>query len=128
MITIKDFTKEMREEIALTIGMCFKRFGINAPIHFEDYVLRNGETVLRVWTDNFQTQPVLFDSVFISGDGYLSEYENDNDDKHDIYNLSFTFYYHYQTFKRGSNGGDFCQINFRSYERSMRVAFIGMTF
>lgn len=127
MITIKDFTKEMREEIAQTIGMCFKRFGINARINFQDYVLRNGETILRVWTDNFQTQPVLFDSVYISGDGYLSEYENDNGDKCGIYNLSFTFYYNYQTFTRGSNGGEFCKINFRLFEGNMRVAFIGLT-
>lgn len=119
---ILDFTENMREEIRIEIENCLMRFGINTRIYMTDIPLRNGETILKVKSDSFQTQPCLFKSVNIEGSGHLTQ------EKNEFYELFFVLDFRYETFTNGKNGTHLCNINFRLSDNSTRIYLRDITF
>ena len=119
---ISDFTENIREEIRTEIENCLMRFGINSKIHITDRTLRNGETILKINSDSFQTQPCLFKSVNIEGTGHLTE------DKEGMYELFFVLDFRYETFTGGYNGTNFCNINFRVSDNATCIFLRDITF
>lgn len=119
---ISDFTENMREEIRTEIENCLMRFGINSKIHMTDKTLRNGEAILMINSDSFQTQPCLFKSVNIEGTGYLTQ------EKNEFYELSFVLDFRYETFTNGYNGTHLCNINFILSDNSTSIRLRDITF
>jgi len=119
---INDFTENIREEIRTDIENCLMRFGINTKIHMTDRTLRNGEAILIIDSDSFQTQPCLFKSVKIEGSGHLTE------DEEGGYELFFVLDFRYETFTGGSNGTHLCNINFRLSDNSTHIVIRDITF
>lgn len=119
---ISDFTENIREEIRTDIENCLMRFGINAKIHMTEKKLRNGEAILKINSDSFQTQPCLFKSVKIEGTGHLTE------DKEGMYELFFVLDFRYTTFTDGYNGTHLCNINFRLSDNSTHICLRDITF
>ena len=119
---ISDFTENIREEIRTEIENCLMRFGINSKIHMAEKKLRNGEAILIINSDSFQTQPCLFKSVKIEGTGHLTQ------DEEGGYELFFVLEFRYETFTGGYNGTHFCNINFRVSDNATRILLKDVTF
>lgn len=118
MMNVRDFTEEMRNEIVNAAKRSLMMIGVTADITISVNEMKNR---IKLETAKFNTTPVIYQSVEISGDADLCEVVG-----HDgIYDLDFYLNYWFTTFSGGHNGTSLGALNFRVFEESKEVRFIG---
>lgn len=123
MITFNDFTEEMRQDIIDAVKNGLLKLGINAQVTLSAKTLRDGREYISVETSEFNTTPVIYKSIHIYGGGSIT----DVDGNPQVYDMYVSLKYGFNYFSGGTNGVDIGTIRFRIFERTMRVACLGLT-
>lgn len=121
----KDITDEMRQDIINYTKESLLKLGIDVDVTLKEITNCKGEVYLRIETSKFNTTPVIYKSIKVNGSSPLCHIEDE--DRDDVYDLSFSLYYDFEYFGGASNGVRIGFLNFRVFEKSMRVAFLGLT-
>lgn len=103
-----ELREEVKEFILSEVQMSVMRLGISAPLVLvvdKDY--RCSE-YLAIESAKFQTSPVLFKEVWISG--VISVF--DEDQNVNCYNVVVTLNYNWRSFRGGTNGTELGDIRF----------------
>lgn len=120
---ISDFTEEMRDDIIRCAKRSLLKLGIN-NVDVKLEVRKRSYDVdeyLHIETSDFNTTPVIYESIKIDGTGYLSTII----DHTDVYDLCIYLGYRFEYFSSGTNGVDIGTLKFRVFEKSKRIAFAG---
>lgn len=122
---ISDFTEEMRDDIIRYAQRSLLKLGINdvdVILEVRKYSYTEDEYLL-LETSEFNTTPVIYESIKIDGTGTLSPMK----DHTNVYDLCITLGYRFILFSGGSNGAGIGTLNYRVFEESKRIAFLGFT-
>ena len=121
MITINDFTQEMYNDIIAAAKRSLVMFGINADVN----VTRDGKNknVLMLNSSEFNTIPVVFQSIHINGWAELEDVEGNDKVKDLVFPLSYRFEY----FNGGYNGAYLGTLKFRVFVDNPQIRFVGFT-
>lgn len=118
MMNVRDFTEEMRNEIVEAAKNSLMKLGIMADVAI---ILDDKHNRVEIDTASFNTTPVIYKSITVSGGARLSEVED-----HDgVYDLNIHLDYWFKSFGGGSNGMSLGTLKFRVFENSGRVGFVG---
>ena len=120
---ISDFTEEMRDDIIRYAKRSLLKLGINI-VDVKLEVRKHSYTVdeyLRIETSEFNTTPVIYESIKIDGTGTLIPIK----DHTDVYDLCISLGYRFKYFGGGKNGVDIGTLKFRVFDASKRIAFVG---
>ena len=117
-MNVRDFTEEMRSEIVEAAKNSLMKLGIMADVAM---ILNEKKNRVKLETASFNTTPVIYKSITISGVAELVEFE----DREGVYDLNFHLDYWFKYFGGGYNGVSLGELKFRVFEKSMRVAFLG---
>ncbi len=118
MMNVRDFTEEMRNAIVEAAHNSLMRLGIMADVVM---ILNEEKNRIKLETAKFNTTPVIYKSIEVSGSAELVEVEGYDG----VYNLNFHLNYWFQYFGGGSNGVAIGTLEFRVFENSERVVFVG---
>ena len=120
----KDFTEEMRQEIVDAVKEKLMKLGVEVDVTLDIFISpNNGNEYIRITSSAFNSTPVIYKHICIKGSGCLTEV----DGRPDIYDLRIPIDYRFEYFGGGSNGVTIGEIHFRVFERTMRVACLGLT-
>ena len=122
-MTYNDLTEEMRNDIVSAVKRSLLRLGINVDVTLSAKKLYNGKEFVEVKTSEFNTVPVIYKVITVTGGGYIVPY----DGKDDVFTLALYLDYHFDYFTGGENGVDIGVMNFRIFTKTQRVAFLGFT-
>ena len=120
MMQFEDFTEEMRNAIIEAAKQSLLKIGVTANIGLE---LSSGRTEkATLTTEAFNTTPVIYKRVNISGNAELEPVEGHEG----VYDLNFYLSYWFETFSGGHNGTSLGTLKFRVFDSGYdKVRFIG---
>lgn len=116
MMKISDFTADMKSEIIKAAKRSLIMIGVTADVHLDCK-----ERYVKLSTDKFNTTPVIYESVRISGSGELSGVSG----LEGVLDLDIYLDYFFETFGGGRNGTDLGTLHFRVFEERKEVRFVG---
>ena len=118
MMNVRDFTEEMRNEIVEAAHNSLMKIGIMADVAM---ILNEEKNLIKLETARFNTTPVIYKSIEVSGSANLVEVEG----KEGVYDLAFGLDYRFKYFGGGSNGVPIGVLSFRVFEKTERIAVVG---
>lgn len=118
MMNVRDFTEEMRNDIVNAAKRSLMMIGVTADITISVDEKKNR---IKLETEKFNTTPVIYQSVEISGYADLCEVEGHEG----LYDLNFYLNYWFVIFGGGHNGTSLGALKFRVFEKSKEVRLIG---
>ena len=116
-----DLTKDMRNEVTSAIREKLLKLGINTEVSISAKTIYNGRELVMIESEPFNTTPVAYKSVSVTGEGFIENTEHEG-----VYELDFGLSYHFDYFTGGTNGVSIGRITFRFFEDSDRVACLGL--
>jgi len=121
----EDFTQEMRQDIINAVKDKLLKLGIKVDdVLIDKFISPNNEKeYIRIATSTFNTIPTIYKSICVKGSGCLAEIE----DRPNVYDLCITIDYRFEYFGGGSNGVTIGTFHFRVFQKTMRVACLGLT-
>ena len=120
-----DLTNEMLLEIIdATKNSLLKLCIPDVDIKLEIKKDRLGKEYIKLLSSTFNSVPVIYKSIRISGIGGLTPVP----DHEGVYDLKINIEYTFKYFNNGENGVDIGTLHFRTFEKNgpTRVAFIGL--
>ena len=118
MMNVRDFTEEMRNEIVSAAKRSLMMIGVTADITISVDEKKNR---IKLETSKFNTTPVIYQSVEISGSAELCEVEGHEG----LYDLNFYLNYWFEIFGGGHNGTSLGALKFRVFEERKEARLIG---
>ena len=116
----EDFTEEMCNEIINAAKNSLMKIGVTAKVSLS-FTNNYRTEKATLTTEAFNTTPVIYKSVNISGNAELIPVEGHVG----IYNLNFYLNYWFETFSNGHNGNGLGVLQFRIFEDIYKVKFLG---
>lgn len=120
MIKISDFPAEAYNEIIKAAKRSLIMVGVTANVHL-NYKESRGTEYLELKTDDFNTTPVIYENVRISGSAQLVKIAG----LEGVLDLTFSLDYWFDTFGGGHNGTSLGELKFRVFEERKEVRFVG---
>jgi len=118
----EQFTEEMRNEIVSAVKKSLLKLGINVDVSLSAETRRNGDERIEIETSTFQTTPVIYESIYVYGFGYIVKLV----DTEHVHELNISLSYRFKYFDGGTNGVTIGTLKFRIFNEET-IRFIGFT-